>query len=306
MLTYEFIDPETQIANEDFAFVESFLRSTQRNQLGWHYITDIVWMYSRIKHWPRTFKVLDAGGGNGPVQFFLAELGFNVTNIDMALPEPPFANRGRYRMERRILPSFKPTEYKSFLDAHFNVGGLKNRLANWIRQSAFYRAMKAKRYARMHDAWRKQAGLSSQPLGRIEWLVGNLCEMPEIHDASFDAVVSLSAWEHIPSEFLGPALKEIRRTLKPEAQWAVTTSGTEQAKTWWHEPSQCWCFTVEDFESRFEAKAAFPHDPAAVMNRYKQCRYLQENLSTFYKSSGNNGMPWGVWDPKYIPVGLGT
>ncbi len=306
MITYEFIDPETQIASKDFAFVESFLRSTQRNQLGWHYITDIVWMYSRVKNWPRTFKVLDAGGGNGPVQFFLAELGFNVTNIDMALPEPPFAYRDRYRMERRILPSFKPTEYKSFLDANFNVGGFKNRIVNWIRKSTFYRAMKAKSYARLHDAWRTQAGLSSQSLGRVEWLVGNLCEMPEIADASFDAVVSLSAWEHIPVDFLAPALKEIRRTLKPGADWAVTTSGTEQAKTWWHEPSQCWCFTAEDFEEKFGAKAAFPHDPALVMNRYKQCRYLQENLSTFYKSSGSNGMPWGVWDPKYIPVGLGT
>ena len=89
MLSYEFIDPEEQIDSSDFGFVESFLKDTGRTKIGWHYITDITWMYSRIKNWPRDTKILDAGGGVGPLQFLLAEMGFHITNIDMVLAQPP-------------------------------------------------------------------------------------------------------------------------------------------------------------------------------------------------------------------------
>jgi hypothetical protein len=31
---------------------------------------------------------------------------------------------------------------------------------------------------------------------------------------------------------------------------------------------------------------------------------LRDNLASFYGRSGENGMPWGVWDPRYQPVGV--
>ena len=108
MLTFEFIDPEQQIRSDDFLFVERFLRDTGLTEIGWHYITDITWIYSKVKQWPRTYRVLDAGGGNGPLQFLLAELGFHVANIDMVLPEPDPVEVLRYRLtQRRLVHSLK-------------------------------------------------------------------------------------------------------------------------------------------------------------------------------------------------------
>jgi ubiquinone/menaquinone biosynthesis C-methylase UbiE len=80
--------------------------------------------------------------------------------------------------------------------------------------------------------------------------------MPEVLDNTFDAVVSLSAMEHIPYESSQVALNEIKRVLKPFARWSVTTSGTEKAKTWFHEPSQGNCFSSTDLEKIFGAKPA--------------------------------------------------
>lgn len=34
------------------------------------------------------------------------------------------------------------------------------------------------------------------------------------------------------------------------------------------------------------------------------CSELRDNLPDFYFKSGNNGIPWGVWDPRYQPVGV--
>ena len=33
-------------------------------------------------------------------------------------------------------------------------------------------------------------------------------------------------------------------------------------------------------------------------------RFLKDNLSAFYFDGGDNGMPWGRWDPRHRLVGL--
>ncbi|MDJ0688876.1 MAG: class I SAM-dependent methyltransferase [Xenococcaceae cyanobacterium MO_188.B32] len=304
MLIYEFIDPEKQINSESFEFVESFLKATGRTQIGWHYITDITWIYSKVKQWPRSFKILDAGGGRGPVQFLLAEMGFHVTNIDMVLFEPPIAYCRRYQTSLKTLPSFEPTAYKEFLYTAGGYNSFNGKLKKFIKKTPFYKSWSSQKYATPHDRWRSSVNLSNIPLGSIQWRIGNLCKMPEIPSGYFDAVVSLSAWEHIPNEFLDAALAEIRRVLKPNARWAVTTSGTEQSSTWWHEPSQSNCFSVIDLEKYFGAKSLDSQKPEEILDKYRQCSYLKDNLAEFYKRSGQYGMPWGIWEPKYIPVGL--
>jgi len=34
------------------------------------------------------------------------------------------------------------------------------------------------------------------------------------------------------------------------------------------------------------------------------CQELRDHLAEFYFLSGDNGMPWGKWDPQYQPVGV--
>ncbi len=53
---------DEEIGTEDFRFVESFMKATGRTQIGWYYITDITWIYSRVKDWSRDLKIVDAGG----------------------------------------------------------------------------------------------------------------------------------------------------------------------------------------------------------------------------------------------------
>lgn len=297
ILTFEYIDPDEMLKSEDFRFVERFLISTHRTEIGWHYITDITWIYSKVKRWPRGYRILDAGGGGGPLQFLLAELGFHVTNIDMVLPKPQSVHVERYGLTRRQLSRFTETSYAGHLRrfSRFGVWPLLRRIT---------RVLRAMSYAPRHDRWRSAAGLHDVPVGRIEWIAGNLCDLSEIPAGSFDAVVSLSALEHIPIEHLGAAMSEISRVLTSNASWAITTSGTDQATSWLHEPSQGWCYSEADLESRFGAVSARAQNPAQVLERYRACVYLKDHLAGFYRRGANNGMPLGVWDPKYIPVGL--
>jgi SAM-dependent methyltransferase len=222
MLFFELIDPEKQLASKDFKVVESFLESTGRTQTGWHYITDLTWIYSNVKHWPRNLRVLDAGGGiRGISQFLLAEMGFSVVNIDMLLLKPYPIYRERYNTKLECLPSFKPTGYAKFWSSDFGspVRTIKHSIKMFIRQLKLNKA----KYHSSHERWRKEHGHANQPVGNIQWVIGNLCKMPEIPADSFDAIVSLSSLEHIPLDSLKTAMSEIQRVLKPNARWAVTT-----------------------------------------------------------------------------------
>lgn len=303
MLTYEFIDPEEQINSEDFKFVESFLKATGRTQIGWHYITDITWIYSKVKHWPKNFNILDAGGGGGPLQFLLTEMGFNVTNIDMVLSEPSPTYQQRYHTQVKTLASFVSTEYKNLISSSYS-SSLKHQFKHWLKKTAVLKYFFSKKYSFLHNQWRTEVGCSEQSLGQLDWYVGNLCYMPEIPEFCFDAVVSLSALEHIPMKDLDSALNEIRRVLKPGAKWAITTSGTEKELTWLHEPSKGYCFSSLDLEKRFAATSAKYQVAGEILEKYRVNDYLKEHLADFYKNNEKFGMPWGIWDPKYIPVGL--
>jgi len=305
MLQYEFIDPDMQIASEDFRIIELFLQMTNRTQIGWHYISDITWIYSHIKHWPRDFKILDAGGGaGGPVQFLMAELGFDVTNIDLNLNQPAFAYQKRYQCEYEVLPSFQNTAYGTFLAGADGKKRHRKSLIKTMKQSLPYKLWSARQYAIKHEKWRNAMGLLDTRVGSVRWFKGNLSDISDLPDNTFDAVVSLSALEHIHFAEIKNAVEEIKRVVKPNGRWAVTTSGTEKAETWFHKPSQGNCFSSRDIEIIFTASSKGAQDPQETLKKYRGNSYLKQNLPEIYFKSGEYGMPLGKWDPKYIPVGV--
>jgi SAM-dependent methyltransferase len=288
---FEYLDPDALMARPEFRDVERFLRATRRREIGWHYVIDLTWIYGQARGWPQGGRVLDAGGGAGPAQFLLAEMGFDVVNVDLAhtLPRAPW--RRRYAVSLERLPSYEPTAYVDHLRATYGKAG-----------SPRWRLLGDLRKRWRVGRWRTAAGLRSAP-GALRLVEGNVCAMPELADGSFDAVVSLSALEHVPAAELPRALAEIRRVLKPGAAWAVTTSATPLPQSWFHEPSRGWCFSADDLARHFNA-TGMASDAAQVLEHYRGCAYLREHLAGFYRKSGQNGMPWGKWDPQYVPVGI--
>jgi SAM-dependent methyltransferase len=310
MLRFELIDPDKMIASEDFAIVESFLKSCGQIQLGWHYIVDLVWIYSKVKNWPRKIKVLDAGGGRGFSQILLAEMGFEVYNIDLWHLSPSRFWLDRYGIKHKILDSYTSTSYKDHIaNVNLESGGMRSSLKKWLMANSpailgLLRSWKTTTFHKRLDQWRYRWQMDNYPVGHIEWITGNLCHLPEIPRGHFDAMISLSSLEHIPQDMLDKGVNEIRRILKESAHWAVTTSGTEKPYTWFHEPSKGLCFSLSDLNKYFNAERIGSVEPEVILDKYRENNYLKNNLSDIYKKSGENGMPWGKWDPQYFPVGL--
>jgi hypothetical protein len=87
----------------------------------------------------------------------------------------------------------------------------------------------------------------------------------------------------------------------------LATLGAARVADWFHLPSKGWCYTEATLRSCFDLPISARSNYSQYEKLFKSlrdCNELKANLASFYKQSGENGMPWGVWDPQYQVVGV--
>jgi SAM-dependent methyltransferase len=127
-----------------------------------------------------------------------------------------------------------------------------------------------------------------------------------IADNSMDAVVAVSALEHNSPDGLGIVVDELIRVLKPGGL-LLATLGAARDIDWFHEPSKGWCYTETSLRRYFHLTEKIPSNYSHyddLFSALRNCVELRDSLADFYFHSGDNGMPWGKWDPKYQSVGV--
>lgn len=253
---------------------------------GWHYLLDLTWIINHLGPLKRK-RILDAGAGTGIMQWYLADQGAEVLSVDRT-SRANLALRFRTRFHARGLRDQDLTP---------PLQVVKNNLT-----------APTKVQVKVSSQVRDLAGLAklSRSPGNVFIYNQDLKNLADIRDASMDAVVAISALEHNPSEDLTLVVTELMRVLKPGGM-LLATLGAARDQDWYHDPSQGWCYTDSSLRRIFDLSPG-------VRSNYDQydelcaglreCSELRDNLARFYFQSGDNGMPWGVWDPKYQVVGV--
>ena len=243
--------------------VESFRQLAQSLGLvvGWHYFLDLAWTASHFPN-PAGMTILDAGGGMGLLQWWLAERGARVISVD--------------RQAR--------SHVSSIFYNRFRIRGLRpiDTPSNLIP--------------------RKPQDDSD---GEVVFYNCDLTDLAEIETNSVDAVVSISALEHNTLDGLAASVRELERVLRPGGLFLATMSATKTSD-WFHQASKGWCLTEATLREYFglqETKTNFAKYDQ-IFSELKECAELRDNLHPFYFRSGDNGMPWGAWNPQYQPVGI--
>ncbi len=265
------------------------LARTTRIGIGWHYLLDLTWILGNLGP---VFgrKILDAGAGMGLMQWYLIEQGAaEVVSAD--------------RSSRSGLPLV--------MRSHYNVRGL--RPADLDSALAVFKGnvARASGVGKAVYALRGLAGLALTALpkrfaGQVTIYNQDLTQMPEIPDNSLDAVVAVSALEHNTPDGLQSVVAEIMFKLKPGGKLLATLCAGK-GKDWFHKPSQGWCYTDTTLRRLFDLPPDTPSNYAhydELLDALRDCTELRDKLAKFYFQSGNNGMPWGKWDPQYQPVGV--
>jgi SAM-dependent methyltransferase len=258
--------------------------------IGWHYLLDWIWILSILSQ-VRGTNVLDAGAGEGLLQWFLAGKGYEVLSVDRASrAELSLRYRARYRVQ-----GLRPAD----LNPGFRV---------WLKNIR----MASRGSEKLASTIRGLGGLAQIALPFLKapgnvWIFNQgLADMATISDRSQDAIVAVSSLEHNSPQGLEKVVNELIRVLKPGGI-LLATLGAAQDQDWFHGPSQGWCYTEPSLRRIFNLSPGVPSNYDHyddLMESLRGCSELREDLAGFYFRSGDNGMPWGKWDPQYQPVGI--
>lgn len=256
--------------------------------LGWHYLLDMTWILENLGDVHGKY-ILDAGAGTGLLQWYLAEHGARILSVDrVSRANLPLRFRVRYSV-RGLRPDdlWTPTQVicRNIASAH-GAGKVKT----GVRGVAALLLL----------------ALPHRRRGEVILYNQDLSAMTDLPDNSLDAVISVSALEHNTPQGLEKVVREILRVLKPGGV-LLATLGAAREKDWFHEPSQGWCYTDSTLRRLFQLPDSTPSNYDrydAYFAALRDCAELRDNLADFYFKSGDNGMPWGKWDPKYQPVGV--
>lgn len=276
------------LIDENRSTVEDLKRLTRSLGLdfGWHYLLDLTWIIRELGS-PKAMRIMDAGAGTGVIQWYLAEQGAEVLSVDRgsraALP---------LRFRKRFNTSgLRPQDLLPASQAFRNsLTGYGNALSKITAQRRDLLSLVQ----------------SQRAAGRVTIYNQDLKTLTDIADNSLDAVVAVSSLEHNSPQDLPIVVDELLRVLKPGGL-LLATLGAAPQQDWFHEPSKGWCYTDISLRNYFRLAADSPSNYSSFDELFialRDCAELRDNLADFYSRSGDNGMPWGKWDPQYQPVGV--
>jgi ubiquinone/menaquinone biosynthesis C-methylase UbiE len=282
------------LLEQNRAVVEELKRLARslRLEFGWHYLLDLSWTIQNLGAFQGK-QIMDAGAGTGIMQWYLAQAGAEVISVD--------------RLSRAALPPRFRRQFRAQGLRESDLAPVQQSFIQTLSRPAsgpFYR----KWAARLAALARESAGYlsSSQSSGRVFIYNQDLTNLAEIKDNSLDAIVAISSLEHNTPEGLAKVVDELMRVLKPGgALLATLTAGRDQ--DWWHSASSGWCYTATSLRQLFKLPEETPSNYAQydeLFTRLKECAELRDNLARFYSQSTDKGMPRGVWNPEYQPVGV--
>jgi len=284
ILSVELLNRHRNVVNELWK-----VSHATRVEPGWHYLLDLTWIIENLG--PVSGKrILDAGAGLGLMQWYLIEQGaVEVVSTDRdSRSGLPLVMRSRYNVR-----AMRPADLDSALSVF---------KGNVARASGAGKAV----YLLRGLAGLALTTLPKRFAGQVTIYNHDLTQMTEVADNSLDAVVAVSSLEHNTPDGLHRMVVEIMRKLKPGGKLLATLCAG-QDRDWFHEASQGWCYTDTTLRHLFD----LPNDAPSNYDRHNEslvslrnCAELRDHLAKIYFQSGNNGMPWGKWDPQYQPVGV--
>ena len=263
------------------------LAGTLKLEFGWHYLLDLSWIITQLPA-IRGQRIMDAGAGTGMLQWYLAEQGAEVFSVDrMSRAALPLRFRRRYHAQGLRPDDLLPTPRTLWQNLQASPQrSILKRIAIQGRELA---------------SW-----FATSPTMGLVWIYNqDLGQLADIADDSLDAVVSISALEHNTPEGLEKVVGEILRVLKPGGVLLATLTAGKQ--DFWHEASSGWCYGADSLRRAFRLPENAPDNYAyydELLTSLRDCAELRDNLASFYFKSDQNGMPWGKWDPQYLPVGI--
>ncbi|MBI1911072.1 MAG: class I SAM-dependent methyltransferase [Deltaproteobacteria bacterium] len=306
----EIIDSSIIENNEKLSFIDHWKR-VLGIEIGWHYDLDIIWILRQIEELgiEKGSTILDAGAGNGLLQFMLASLGFNVLSVDFADRDVPAAASRIFKIEVHDNgASVTNNPYRYFIKHRQDrPSDILNKMLNGLRSPGRTADALSRIIRRRVDPAVIGAALSGarKGYGNIKYIKSDFTDMKEFETGSVDCIVSVSAIEHNGHEDLKKSVGEFMRILKKGSAMIITTSAAKD-RDWYFKSCEGWCFSYDTLRELFSMKESFTNFDRydELFEKIKRSETIRKRVSKLYATNGDNGLPWGIYDPKYQPAGI--
>lgn len=271
-------------------------------EIGWHYYIDLSWVINWLQRQDILpgATILDAGAGNGLLQYLLSFYGYNVVSVDFSPRTINLFAKLLFKFERIKTNKRFSNSYISHLK---DVSSLKYKI-----KRLWYLFIKG--HINIFSFGNLVLKFHSSKIkpGKITIYQADMRDMKEIPSNSVDAIVSISAIEHMEIDSIKCAINEFIRILKNNKPMIITTSASKLGD-WYHQPSEGWCFSYQTLSALFKLGDDYSstfNEYDNVFSEYKNNSFLKKKLASIYFVSDKNGMPNGIWNPQYVPVGILT
>lgn len=279
--------------------------------IGWHYWLDFIWILDCIDKMglKKGAWIMDAGAGNGLLQFILAAKGFNIVSVDFAERDIPFYANKIFGVKKEICkPGNINHPYLEFIcHKHKKIALNKENFRKLIHNP--YRGLevildKIKAYVNP-NMWSEALRYSRNDYGQVIYINCDFAKINGFKNESFDCIVSVSAIEHNEPVRIKEAIAGFERLLKKGTPMMVTTSAAKD-KDWYFKACKGWCFSYSTLCEVFNISGC-PNNFGRfddLLQQLKDCELIKKMIPKIYFRSPDNGLPWGIYEPKYQPVGV--
>lgn len=222
----------------------SYWFSVMNRPNGWHYDLDHIWILSELEK--ADIKpgatIVDAGAGQGILQYLLASRGYNVISLDFSPRTIPRRTLGIFSIKG---DGNAPIHYKhSYMevikyDGSKNTALLKKFSTEKLKKIPAYLG----RNIRSRILWLKERFfVNHEKYGHITYVRAPF-HKTSLDDAIADAVVSVSAIEHADINLFRENIDSLARLLKPGSPMLLTTSAIKDEGSSYNETVAGWCFS---------------------------------------------------------------
>ena len=252
---------------------------------GWHYDLDHIWILMELEAAgirPGS-TILDAGAGQGIMQFLLAARGYQIISLDFSSRSVPIRSHGIFDIRGSGEASLDYKHpYMDFIS--YDGGGMwkwGSRLdladlakllrlpRRFLRDTTSLHCYLIERFLNNHSSY-----------GKINYLRGPFHEIP-LDGGSVDAVISVSAIEHADIDLFGKNVMEMQRILKNGSPLLMTTSATTKNENTFHEKSSGWCFSLSHLQ-RFFANCDVSFDAKSCERSLIDSEVFLKRLDPYY------------------------
>lgn len=252
---------------------------------GWHYDLDHIWILDELEKAgirPGA-TIVDAGAGQGVMQYLLAARGYNVISLDFSPRTPPARARGIFKVmgagDTAIEYQHPYMKFVTYGTSHASslikrlslrkVRKLPELPGRIYRRALSYATYLRERFFGKHGSF-----------GVISYVRAPFHDVP-LKAGIADAVISVSAIEHADIDLFDSNIKSLLCLLKPGAPLLLTTSATSEENNTYDRKVEGWCFSSKTLAGYFPG-SELDFDAAACAHSLMESPTFMQRLDPYY------------------------